>query len=188
MVIVCGLTPFNDYALNNTYFVGNNLPLGAVVLTVLFALLVNGPLSRWWPRHALRTDELAVAFAMMLVSCTLPSSGLMRYLPTSLVSPLWHAQSNPQYEQLLRSLGLPKWIFPDFKGATSSQWMNDPIVNGYLGRWTGDGAPPYAAWLRPIFVWGIFIFALYGAMFCMVALVRRQWYDNERLAFPLTQI
>src|SRR5439155_448583 len=54
--------------------------------------------------------------------------------------------------------------------------------------WTGPGAPPYLAWLKPAFTWGIFLAALYGALLCMVVLVRRQWYENERLSFPLAQI
>jgi hypothetical protein len=66
--------------------------------------------------------------------------------------------------------------------------MNDPIVSGYLGRWTGPGAPPYGAWVRPALTWGILIFALYGALICLVTIVRRQWYENERLPFPLAQI
>src|SRR4051812_41373876 len=28
VVLICALTPYNDYALNNTFLVGNNLPVG----------------------------------------------------------------------------------------------------------------------------------------------------------------
>ena len=49
---------------------------------------------------------------------------------------------------------------------------------------------PYVAWiiLYCALTWGIFTFALFGALLCMVAIVRRQWFDNERLPFPLAQI
>src|SRR5262245_27354802 len=74
VVSICALTPYNDYALNNTFLVGNNLPLGVVMIVFTVSVLINGPLSRWAPRFALTSGEMSVAFAMMLVSCALPSS------------------------------------------------------------------------------------------------------------------
>src|SRR5687768_712698 len=115
-VFICGLTPYNDYALNNTFLVGNNLPLGVVMLAFVFIMVVNGPLSRWYPRYALSSGELTVALAMTLVSCGLPSSGLMRFFPPSLVTPFYYAQSNPEYLSLLERLDLPRLIFPSFEG------------------------------------------------------------------------
>jgi hypothetical protein len=188
VTFICGLTPFNDYALSNTLLVGNNLPIGVVMLSFLFVLIVNAPLHRWWPRQALSGGELSVALSMTLVSCALPSSGLMRYLPPSLVSPFYQALSNRPFLDLLEQMHLPKWIFPGFSGDGPQQWMSDPIVVGYIGRWTDDTAYPLLAWVKPAVTWGIFLFALYGAMLCIVAIVRRQWYENERLAFPLAQI
>src|SRR5208282_3538420 len=131
VVFICALTPYNDYALNNTFLVGNNLPLGVVMVLFLFALLVNGPLSRWKPAWAFSAGELTVAMSMTLVSCALPSSGLMRYFPPALVAPWWHARTNPEFAQLADSLQLPKWIYPSFKGSDPSDWANDPIVSGY---------------------------------------------------------
>src|ERR1017187_8885910 len=127
VVFICALTPYNDYALNNTFLIGNNLPLGVVMLLFLFALLVNGPLNRWKSAWAFTSGELTMALSMTLVSCALPSSGLMRYFPPSLVSPWFHAQSNREFAQLADSLHLPKWIYPAFKGANPSDWKNDPI-------------------------------------------------------------
>src|SRR5690242_21936243 len=89
VILICALTPYNDYALNNTFLIGNNLPLGVVMVLFLFIVLVNAPLARFWPQRAFGAGEITVAFSMTLVSCALPSSGLMRYLPPSLVSPLY---------------------------------------------------------------------------------------------------
>lgn len=186
--LICAVTPYNDYALNNTFLVGNNLPLGVVVLLFLFTLLVNGPLSRRRSQWAFTSGEVTVAFSMTLASCCLPSSGLMRYFPPSLVAPFWHARADRDYADLLRSLHLPAWLFPKFQGESVSDWIDDPIVNGYLYRWSGPGAPPYMAWARPALTWGIFLACLYGALLCMVAITRRQWNENERLVFPLAQI
>jgi hypothetical protein len=188
VAFICGLTPYNDYALSNTFLVGNNLPIGVVMISFLFVLLINAPLHRWWPRQAITSGELAVALSMTLVSCALPSSGLMRYFPPSLVSPFYHALYDHPFLDLLEQMHLPRWIFPRFSGDSPQQWANDPIVIDYIGRWTEEGPYPLLAWVRPAFTWGIFLFALYIALICIVAIVRRQWFENERLAFPLAQI
>ena len=188
VVFICAFTPYNDYALNNTFLVGNNLPLGVVMFLFLFTLLINGPLSRFAPRVALSSGEVAVAFSMILVSCALPSSGLMRGFPASLVAPFHLAGGDEEFMRRLESLNLPRWLFPSFKGAGPRQWANDPIVQGFVGRWTENSPIPYARWTVPILAWAVFTFAVYGALLCMVAIVRKQWFENERLPFPLAQI
>src|SRR5690606_24501389 len=86
------------------------------------------------------------------------------------------------------NMELASWLWPSFLGGDIYDWRTDPIIVGYEGRWLGEGPPPYSAWITPALAWAVFIFALYGAMLCMVTLVRRQWYENERLPFPLAQI
>lgn len=187
-ILICAVTPYNDYALNNTFLVGNNLPLGVVLMTFFVVLCINGPLSRWAPRYTFSTGELCVALSMTLVACCLPSSGLMRYWPASLVGPFEQAGFRVEWRKVLLKLNLPDWIYPTFASQREEHRFSDPIVSGFLRRWNEDGPPPYSAWLRPALTWGVFIFALYGALACMIAIVRRQWVDNERLPFPLAQI
>jgi hypothetical protein len=188
VVLICAVTPYNDYALNNTFLVGNNLPIGVVMLTFLFVLCVNAPLRRWLPRHAVSAGELAVALSMTLVGCGLPSSGLMRYLPPALVSPFYGALTDRHFLDLLQQMHLPAWAFPNMGRGGPDQWKNSPVVIDYVGRWTEPGSPPYGAWVRPLLTWGVFLGALYGSLLCLIAIVRRQWFENERLAFPLAQI
>src|SRR5947207_9719921 len=85
VVFICGLTPYNDWAVNNTYLVGNYLPVGLLLFFLTFLIGVNGPLHRWAPRLAFSPGELAVSVSMMMVACAVPASGLMRYLPAALV-------------------------------------------------------------------------------------------------------
>lgn len=186
--IICGLTPYNDYALNNTYLVGNNLPVGAVMLLFVLAVLVNGPVNRFRPKWALDSGEIALAFSMTLVSCALPSSGLMRYFMPTLVAPFILLGGQADYTALFRDMHLPRWLFPAYSGPRPRDWVTDPIATGYYERWIEAGRIPYAAWVRPAIAWGIFFFALYGALLCLTAIVRRQWFENERLPFPLAQI
>ncbi len=188
VLIISLITPYNDYVLKNTYVVGNNLPLGAMLLFFLVAVFINAPMSRYFPRRALTSGELGVAFGMVLIGCAIPSSALMRYLPPSLIYPIWQARSNAEGLRLLESVDIARWLLPDFEGEGPRQWMNAPIVTGYAGRWTRDEPVPYRAWIRPIITWGIYVGFLYGAFLCLISIFRRQWYENERLPFPLASI
>ena len=40
----------------------------------------------------------------------------------------------------------------------------------------------------PMFWWLSFIFTLYIVCFCMVVILRKQWVERERLAYPLMEI
>ena len=75
VVLICGLTPYNDFAVANTFVVGNFLPIGLVLILLVIVLLLNASLHRFVPRRAFREAELAVVTVMMLVACSLPSSG-----------------------------------------------------------------------------------------------------------------
>jgi hypothetical protein len=182
------LAPYNDFVLNNTYLVGNSLPVVVVMTLFVLGVLVNGPLHRWAPRYALSAGELTCIVAMLLAACAIPGSGVLRYLSPSLVMPFYRARDSQQYLQVLEQVNLPAWMFPGFAGDRPSQWMNDPIVTGYQARWTDPQPIPYGAWVRPIVSWGVFVAALWGAVLSMMALLRRQWVENERLAFPLAQV
>jgi hypothetical protein len=186
--IISILTPFNDYALNNTPMVGNNLPLSVVLLTFTLAILINGPLSRFKPRLALSAGEMTVLFSMMLVACAVPSAGLLRYLPGMLITPLSIASSSPEAANLIGKADLPWWLFPSFTGETSREWSNDPLVSGFVTRAVDGLFESMRAWVVPVLAWAGLIFPLYAALLFIVVLLRRQWVENERLAFPLAQV
>ena len=101
---------------------------------------------------------------------------------------LWLSQSNMDYLRLMDSLELPRWIFPSFAGDSPSQWRLDPLLTQFLGRVDPGQPVPYGAWIVPILAWGVFLLGLFGALMFLVTIVRRQWFENERLPFPLAQI
>ena len=196
VILICSLTAYNDFVVSNTYIVGNFLPIGLLLFYLMFVLLINAPLLRWLPRHAFSGGELAVAMGMTLISCGLPSSGLMRYLPPQLVGLYYHAGDNSQQQQLLRDLELPDWMFPTFRSDDPALRKFDPVVQNYYGRTPVEGdsfrdhllAVPWRAWLRPAITWGLFLSCLFGAILCLSVIVRRQWAENERLSFPLASV
>jgi len=196
VLLICALTPFNNYVLRNTDLVGNHLPASLLIFFLLFVLLINALLLRWWPRQALSGGELAVALGMTLVGCALPSVGLMRYLPGHLVAPFGHAAIHHESAELLRQLNLPDWLWPTMQADDPAERGLEPVVRDFSGRIAVYPdtfvnrlrAVPWGAWVRPALPWGIFLAALYGAVLCMSVIFRRQWVDNERLPFPLASV
>src|SRR5258708_4054375 len=85
--IVCGLAPYNDYVVANTWLVGGYLPPAVTLTFFVLIVFINAPLHRFAPRRALSSGELAVVMAMLLVACSLPGQGLMRQLIPMLVWP-----------------------------------------------------------------------------------------------------
>jgi len=192
VLFICGLTPYNDFVLANTFLVGNFMPVGLLLFFGAVVMLVNAPLWRWRPRWAFGTGELAVAMGMTLVSCTLPSSGLMRYLPAHLANVHYHADANVDYARVVADLNLPEWAFPTFEGTSTSDIAKDDVVKYYRNRIPlgeeGAWGRIFRAWVRPAIGWGALLACIYGAVLFASVIVRRQWVENERLAFPLASV
>src|SRR4051812_19300185 len=196
VVLLCAITPYNNYVMNNNDLVGNALPTGMLLFTFVVVLLVNAPLHRFAPRQAFSSGELAVAMGMVLVACAVPSVGLMRYLPGHLVAIFSHASQNNDYAEVLRLLRLPDWMFPTMSVSDPAARGLDPVVRDYVGRVPlesnrfidGVRAVPWRAGGTPALSWGAFFGSLFGAVMCLSLIFRRQWVENERLPFPLASV
>ena len=185
------LTPFNDYLVNNTSLVGSALPMALVLFALFLVLAVNVPLRLWLPRMALRQGELAVAIGMTLVSCAIPGSALLKYVPSHMVG-LWsQAADDNEYRLLLDEVKLPGWMLPTMDATDALGRAREPVVQDFIGRTHGAegfAAVPWHAWVIPAITWGGLFACIFGAGICMAALVRRQWVENERLTFPLATL
>ncbi len=196
VLFICSLTPYNDYVVNNTNLVGSFLPVGLLLFFLVLVLFVNAPLRWLAPRRAISGPELSVALGMMLVSCTLPSVGLMRYLPGHLVAFWHHAAADADAATVMRRLDLPDWMFPTMPARDPVLRGNEPVVRDFFNRVPVEmpgfaarvRAVPWAAWARPAVTWAALLACLYGTAFCMMVIFRRQWAENERLPFPLATV
>jgi hypothetical protein len=186
--LISAFAAYNDWAMNNTFLIGNNMPVGAIMLAFFFVVFVNGPLSKWWPNKALSSFETAVAFMVMLAMCAIPTSGLIRYLLPNLVMPFSMAADNQGYSDFLSKITVSRWVFPDFNGARPVEWIGDTLATSYNARWLDADTSPYGKWITPFISWGLFFGALFWALICVVCIILRQWRDTEHLPFPLAHV
>lgn len=187
VVLIAALTPYNDYAMGNTFLIGNFLPIGLVLVLMAILFLVNAPLHRFAPRRAIREGELAVILGMILAGCSVPSSGLMRYLPAGIVGIYQYAAVNPGYATLVDSVQVPAWLLPEVDGVNAVEIGRSDVFQHYKER-SPDGTVPWRAWVRPMFSWGVLFALVAGLVISLSIIVRRQWSENERLAFPLAGV
>jgi len=172
--LLCAVTPYNDYVVENTFMAGNHFPVGAVAVLLLLSAL-NLAAQRLRGRSFLSARELGIVYILIMVTSGIPSSGLLRYLIPTLPTPYYFAGMGNQWERLIWG-HIPPWLG----------------VSGAPANWFFEGMPegaslPWGAWWTPLSRWLILVGALWLMMICLSALVRKQWADQERLAFPLVQ-
>jgi hypothetical protein len=182
--LICGLTPYNDWIVENTFFTGSYLPLGMVLAVFVIVVLVNAPLLRVAPRWALDHRELAIVVAMLLAASCIPGQGLMRQLMPLPVSTTSRAGLSEPFREALVKMQLPRWLF----AVDDVTDANDPVVTRFYTRLQEGESIPWAAWVPPMVGWGVFVAATWGALVAIALALRHQWADNERLRFPLADV
>ena len=145
--------------------------LFVLLLTVQVALRA---VRREW---AFARGELVTIFAMMAVATAIPTRGVVGMLLPMITGTFYYATPENQWAELIHP-HLADWmVVADLEA----------IRDFYEG--VGRDAPiPWDAWLVPLGRWLAFYAAFYLVLICLMNILRRQWVDNERLAYPLAQV
>ena len=160
------------------------LQLPPVAVAALFALvLLTRGVRMIAPRLALRPQEIAVVYLMMLIAAMLSSRGLMEDLIPTLVGINYYADPGNRWEQLFFG-HIPQWAVPWDTGGGIRQFA---ATSFYEGLKEGE-ALPWGLWVGPLSRWLILVGAVFTAFLCLASIMRRQWSDNERLSYPLVQL
>jgi hypothetical protein len=145
------------------------------VLPALFFLFLLVAANRVAPARRVKPlsqGELLTVFVMLSAGLTIGGPGGMQHLVVALASIQWYA--GPRRWEWARPF-LPSWLFPE--------------QEALRGFFRGEApAVPWQAWLVPGIAWGVFILVLVFVMLCLASLLRRQWTDHERLAYPLVAL
>lgn len=196
MLLLCGVTPFNNLVLSNTDLIGNHFPAGVLLLLLFVVIVVNAPLARFRPSWMFRRDELIVMLSMWLIASALPFVGLNRYFPGQVVSYWYTSSERVDLAEVMDDLHLPDWLFPEMEKTTPAERGREDVIRGYFERLPVDRetfldrvhAVPWAKWKTPAITWGIFFGAMLGAGLFITLLWHRQWTNVERLPFPLANV
>ena len=142
---------------------------------LLFYLILANNLTRILSRSsALRREELALIFVMMLVAASIPTFGLVEHLLPMMTGAFYYASPENGWETLIHP-HIPGWIAP-----------SDPaLIRGFYEGLPAGVPIPWRGWLEPLGWWLLFLLALYLVSMCLIVMLRRQWMERERLAYPM---
>lgn len=183
---VCALTPFNNVYRGATPLGGGHFPLAPFYILVWLTLivgLIKAIFKRW---NLLTGRELIVTWILMVIGSGIAYTGLARTFFINLTAPFHFATVGNRWAEVLQPL-LPESLFPQSPEAVSSFY--DGLIGGrQMGWWDIIPEIPWAAWMQPLAVWGVFILVCYFVMLCMINLLSRQAMENERMNFPLLRV
>jgi hypothetical protein len=183
VAVVCAITPYNDYVINNSFLTGNFFP-PALVLSLLTMVGINGLVNKHKPRVALSGGEMGVVTAMLMVACAVPGQGLMRNLIPLPVSFFYLGRGDDALWRVFSNLGLPAWLWP----VDMADGKTSDVVNEFYGRTPDGQSIPWRPWIVPLIGWLSFVACFYSALLALASLLRQHWAVNERVPFPLAQL
>jgi len=177
VVFMAIAAPYAHYQMKTTLLFTSYLPLGLIFPFLVVVTLLNGTLKRLNRRWAFSPRELLLIYIMLMVGGQPATYGMTSYLLSIISVPYYLATPENGWADLFHQY-IPNWICPQDRQA---------IVWFYQGLPAGESIP-WRAWFVPLAWWLPLIAAVMVASFALVAIMRRQWVENERLVFPLNEV
>ncbi len=173
------LAPYSVHVIKGSWM---ELDFSTPMALFFFFVLAAGPnllVMRLRKSLALTPAELVAIYGMMIMASALVTMGLTSQIIPVVSGPAYYA--NPQNKYATDILPFIKpWLMPSGAGPGA------PVVKYlYEGLPPGQGVP-WGAWMPCLAGWAPMLGALYVAMISAMVLLRKQWVENERLAYPLT--
>jgi len=153
----------------HTALANTSIPVGA--FNALVALVVlNQVLRRVAARWALIPQELLVVYVMMTVATVLSSSGALHFIVPTVTAAFYYASAENQWAELFHRY-VPDWLA-----------QKNEFALKYF--YQGNAPVPLGLWWKQIAVWTLFMTVYTFTCLCLMAILRRQWVERERLTFP----
>jgi hypothetical protein len=169
----------DQYWVSSTWngFTLTSLFINAVFITFALTAL-NSLLRRAHGHLALRPAELLLVYMMLAVATGAAGHDTIEMLTQVLGYTSQFATAENDWRSLFFRY-LPSWLL-----------VEDPLVTEGLYRNGATFFEPRVlrAWTRPLMYWTLFLGVLYFGMMCANVILRKQWMERERLAFPVAQI
>jgi len=182
--IVCGLILVLVVIVWNTYveYIAHtarmNITHFPIALFILYTVLTltNAVCRRLGATWAFSSAELLAVLAMGMVGAAVPAYGLTSYFLGMIAIPYYLASPENQWAGYFHQY-LPTWLIPSNEG-DAMRWL-------FEGLPSPDMPIPWGVWAVPLMGWLSFITAIVVGSVCFSVMLRKQWAEHERLAYPI---
>ncbi len=162
---------------------GTCLPLFITPIFFLFWLvLLNLAVRRLLPRAAARLAfsqaELLTVYIFLVVGTLVAGHDMFQNLFGSIAHADRFAKPENHWKDLFFAFLPAFWLVRD---PTALKGYYQGGVSAYDPRF-------WKPFVGPLLWWGLFVGTLIGVCLCLNILIRTQWSDHERLAFPIVQL
>lgn len=185
-VAICAETPINNIYHQATPLGGGHFPLAPFFIFFILAIITAIVNTLIKPRRVFHGAELLVIWIQMVIGSGIAYTGLARTFLINLTAPVHFASMGNRWEEMLTPL-IPPALIPTSKEAIELLYNGLP-TGREMGWFDVFLAIPWHAWMRPLLLWGLFIFLCYLVIMLLINLISRQWIHNERLNFPLLKV
>jgi hypothetical protein len=138
---------------------------------------LNAAVKRVFPKIAFSSVELLTIYTMVVIGSNLCGHDVLQILFTTLVWLTPHSTKENHWGDLIQP-NVPHFLLPKPGIALDKLYTGDTDLYS-TGYWK--------IWIAPLGIWMAFVVILAFTMFCIAAILRKQW-DNERLTYPLQEI
>ncbi len=149
-----------------------------VVFNILILLLLNLLVKRFAPAKALTQAEFITIYGMLAVSMMLAAHDSLQLGMPSLGWYEYFKTPSNHWEDLFGDF-VPKWL-----SVQDTHALKGYFQGGSSLYERGNLLP----WVAPVLWWTAFIMALSSVMLGVVAFVRKQWTENEKLSYPIIEL
>ena len=147
------------------------------ILSLFVLVLINQLLKQFVPRRALSPQELLVIYVMVVMVSTIGGHCLICFLMAAIAHPFRFAAPENEWADLFWRY-IPEWFTPS----------TSVLDNYFDGDSTFYAVKHLRGWLVPVMVWSAFITVIWFILMCINSVIRAQWTEKEKLAYPIIQL
>ena len=149
-----------------------------VVFSVFTVILLNLGIRQMWPKSALNQGELLTIYVMTVIGSSLSGCDVLQTLAHLISSPFYFATPENEWKELFHA-HIPDWL------AVSDEKTLKGFFEGDSSFWIWENL---RAWLPRIASWTAFTLLLLFTTLCLNTIFKKQWIENEKLAYPIVRL
>ena len=176
IILLTILSLYSMHILHGSLLACEFVPVGAVFFLFLLVIF-NFFLKRIRRSFAFSSAELLVVMLMLWTASSIITMGFVANFVPIISGLSYYGTPDNGWQELILP-HVPSWLIVKDESA---------IRHFYEGLPSGQ-AIPWKAWLIPLAAWVPFFLCVVWVMICIVAILHKQWSQNEKLLYPLAEL